>query len=266
MRQCMPEEYSNYIAWAKEADGDSVYPGAVAEGVQSGAVYTDGNAVLFHHFCGFAHIAGDPDSAFLAEIAARFFGETPPLGRFVLITARPEIRAFFAAQPGIAADERYYFRAESAPEIAVPAGFSASAVTPALLPRIHGRIIPSFSWASDAQFLRSGFGCCILDGETAAACAFSAAVTAQAADIGLETQEAYRRRGLAACAAAAVMREAVRRGKAPVWACSTANIASAKTAQKLGFRHTHTCTVLRRSGESLPRDRNAPHSTNAAQI
>lgn len=247
MRKCMPDAYAAFLPQAKEADGDPVYPCSVAEGKQSGEIYTDGNAVLFHHFCGFAYISGDPDAAFLAEIAECFFGETPPPRRFVLITARPEIRDYFAGYPGIEAGARFYFRADSAPEIAVPAGFSASAITPGLLPHIRGRIIPSFSWDSDAQFLHAGFGCCILDGETVAACAFSAAVTAQAVDIGLETQAQYRRRGLAVCAAAAVMRETLRQGKTPVWACSTANAGSVKTAQKLGFHHVRTCTALYRA-------------------
>ena len=246
MRKCRKEEFAAFLPQARAAAGDSVYPCAIAEGIQSGDIYTDGHAVLFHHYCGFAYLSGEPDAAFFSEIAERFFGDQPQPRRFVLITDRADVIDYYANLPQIIAEQRLYFQAASAPDIALPEGFSCRPVTPALLPRMQGRIVPAFSWESDAQFLRSGFGSCILQGDTVAACAFSAAVTAEAVDIGLETQEAFRRRGLAVCAAAAVMREIIRQGKTPVWACHTANTGSAKTALRLGFRPTHTCTVLRR--------------------
>lgn len=246
MRKCWKEEFAAFLPQARAAAGDSVYPCAIAEGIQSGDIYTDGHAVLFHHYCGFAYFSGDPDAAFLSETAECFFGDHPQPRRFALITDRADVIDYYANLPQIIAEKRLYFTADAAPDIAVPEGFSCRPVTSALLPRIQGRIIPAFSWESDAQFLRSGFGSCILQGETVAACAFSAAVTAEAVDIGLETQEAFRRRGLAVCAAAAVMREIIRQGKTPVWACHAANTGSAKTALRLGFRPTHTCTVLRR--------------------
>lgn len=246
MIQHESRDFTAFSSAARAAAGDTVYPRSMAEGYQSGDIYTDGNAVLFHHFCGFAYLSGDPQQEFLDEIRMRFFA-APQKRRFILITDREDVTAFFAGQPEIAAEERRYFHAKTAPEIAVPEGFALEPLTADLLPRLSGRIIPSFSWESDAQFLRSGFGFCILHGTEIAACAFSAAVTADTVDIGVETAETFRRRGLAACAAAAVMRETVRQGKAPVWACHALNIGSAKTAQALGFQQTHTCTVLHRN-------------------
>lgn len=243
MKQIDPQTFTAFTAAARNAAGDSVYPRSIAEGYQSGDLYSGRDAVLFHHFCGFAYLSGMPSAAFLAEIRTQFFAAAQPR-RFVLITDCDDVTAYFAAQPEIIAEKRRYFRADAAPDIAVPEGFSLAPLTADLLPRLSGRIIPAFSWESDAQFLRNGFGFCILHGDEVAACAFSAAVTADAVDIGVETAETYRRKGLAACAAAAVMRETLRQGKTPVWACHAANTGSAKTAEKLGFRQTHTCTVL----------------------
>ena len=237
MKQVATAEYPAYMQQARAASGDQVYPCSIAEGIQSGEIYTDGNAVLFHHYCGFAYLSGTPDAAFLREITERFFRDAPQPRRFVLITDQPEIIAYYAADPAVCAEKRFYFRADKAPEIAVPDGFSLSEITAEHLSRLQGRIIPAFSWESAAQFLQD---------DTIAACAFSSAVTSDFVDIGIETQEAFRRKGLAVCAAAAVMQAIIRQGKTPVWACHAANTGSVKTAQKLGFRQTHTCTVLRK--------------------
>ena len=87
----------------------------------------------------------------------------------------------------------------------------------------------------------------MLYGDEVAAWAFSSTVTAEFVDIGVETREAFRRKGLAGCAAAAVMQAVFAQGKIPVWACHAQNIGSAKTAQALGFHQTHICTVLHKN-------------------
>lgn len=243
MKQIDQRDFPAFETAAQNTGGDPVYPCSVTQGYQSGDLYAIGGAVLFHHYCGFAYLSGETPAEVLEAVRTRFLSGPQPR-RFVLITDRAEVIAYFRDFAEIAAEERLYFRADTAPEPAVPAGFSLKPLTADLMPRLSGRIIPAFSWESDAQFLRSGFGYCLLHGEEIAACAFSAAVTANAADIGVETAEAFRRKGLAACAAAAVMQETLRRGKTPVWACHAANTGSAKTAEKLGFRQTHTCTVL----------------------
>lgn len=245
MKQVPNESFRHYLAAADAASGDSVYPRSIAEGVQSGEIFTAGGAVLFRHSCGFAYLSGEPDAAFLDEIAARFF-RAAQSRRFLLITADPRICDYFVSHAGATAEQRIYYRADTAPELpAAPAGFTLRRIGAELLPRITGRIVPSFSWTAPEQFLANGFGFCVMHGETAAACAFSAAVTSECVDIGVETAEEFRRQGLAKIAAAAVMREAVSRGKKPVWAHHAANAGSMHTALALGFRQTHVCCTLR---------------------
>ena len=247
MKQINPTDYHLFLQQAEAAAGDFVYPRSIAEGRQSGEIYTHGDAVLFHHFCGFAYLSGNPEQAFLEKIRAQFFDYSAPNRRFLLITDQPNIAAYYTGDSAILAEQRLYFRADHAPQIAVPEGYSLSEVTPDLLPRLKGRIVPAFSWESDAQYLQNGIGYCVLHGDEVAAWAFSAAVTAEFVDIGVETREAFRQKGLAGCAAAAVMQAVISQGKTPVWACHAQNIGSSKTAQALGFHRTHICTVLHRN-------------------
>ena len=112
---------------------------------------------------------------------------------------------------------------------------------------IQGRIIPAFSWDSDEAFLKNGFGYVAMDGEKFAAIAFSAAVSSEEVDIGVETNEAYRNRGLAKIVARYMIREILNIGKIPVWAHAAGNTASMKTALGVGFKEIHCNTIIRKA-------------------
>ena len=244
MREAAKADFSAYLPQARTASGDSLYPCAIAEGIQSGNIITDGNAVLFHHYCGFAFLSGSPDDAFMDDIADRLLHPAPER-RFVLISDDPAICSRLSALDGLTRSDRIYYRAAQAPpEFALPDGMALCRITPELLPLIRGRIVPAWSWESPEQFFAHGFGYCVMHKNTAAAAAFTAAAAADAVDIGVETAENYRRQGLAKIAAAAVMREAQQRGKAAVWAHHAANTGSMKTAQALGFSQVKICSAF----------------------
>ena len=242
MREAAKADFSAYLPQARTASGDSLYPCAIAEGIQSGNIITDGDAVLFHHYCGFAFLSGSPDDIFMDYIADRLLH---PDRRFVLISDDPAICSRLSALDGLTRSDRIYYRTEQAPpESALPDGMTLCRITPELLPLICGRIIPAWSWESPEQFFAHGFGYCVMHKNTAAAAAFTAAATADAVDIGVETAAEYRRQGLAKIAAAAVMREARQRGLAMCWAHHADNIGSMKTAQALGFSQTKICMLF----------------------
>ena len=113
------------------------------------------------------------------------------------------------------------------------------------LSKIEGRIIPSFSWASPEQLLKEGFGYIALDQGQVCAVSFSAAVSSDEIDIGVETHEDYRKMGLASLLAGRMCDRIVEIGKKPVWAHHAANAGSMHTALALGFRQTHVCCTLR---------------------
>ena len=70
------------------------------------------------------------------------------------------------------------------------ADFQIEQINAGNISKIEGRIIPSFSWESPEQFLEEGFGYVALDRGQVCAVAFSAAVSSDEVDIGVETAEA----------------------------------------------------------------------------
>ena len=66
--------------------------------------------------------------------------------------------------------------------------------------------------------------------------AFSAAVSSRQVDIGIETAEAHRRKGLAAIAAKKMVSYVKSIHKEPVWDCDAKNTGSRRTAEKVGFQ------------------------------
>ena len=75
----------------------------------------------------------------------------------------------------------------------------------------------------------------------------SAQTTAQTdryADIGVDTNEQWRRRGFATSAASIVARQIQESGRIPVWSCGEDNMASLRVAQKLGFREVSRLTYV----------------------
>ena len=131
-------------------------------------------------------------------------------------------------------------------DVADESEFRIERITRENVSMIEGRIIPSFSWESSEQFLKEGFGYIALDQEQVCAVAFSAAVSSMEIDIGVETHEDYRRKGLAAILTGRMCEHIAAIGKKPVWACSTMNKGSMSTALKCGFVQDRINTVIRK--------------------
>lgn len=74
----------------------------------------------------------------------------------------------------------------------------------------------------------------IVNGEIVAI-ANTAALTDRFGEVGVETLEAHRGRGLATAAASLVCRELQRAGRTPRWSTGEHNLASRRIAEKLGF-------------------------------
>ena len=78
------------------------------------------------------------------------------------------------------------------------------------------------------------------------AVAFSAAVSSDEVDIGVETDENYRHQGLAKVVADRMCREIISQGKKPVWAHAIANEGSKYTALGVGFTNDRVNTVIKK--------------------
>lgn len=241
MKEILAQDHAQYRE-AALACCDVVYTLPIAEGVQGGRIFTLGDTVLFWHFCGFAYLAGSPDADALAELSDFILQADT---RFLLITDDSAVTAFFADDPAFQISRRvYYVGVRDVPPPALPEGFTLRRIGAERLPRLHGRIVPAFSWDSPERFLQRGFGFCITQGDCGAAWAFTAAISSLHCDIGVETVPAFRGMGLAKCAAYAVLQEIISSGRTPCWAHHEANIGSQKIAQALGFQRDKICHVI----------------------
>ena len=250
MKKLTTAEYTDAEGLIRPDQCGAVYPYSVTEGFQTGDVYLQGNAALIWHQCGFAFLCGDYDTGTLSAVYETFLSPHGNLPRrFVLFADSPEVTAYFSGMPFLTVEERIFFaysgHAKDTP--ALPDGFRLAEINGALLAQISGRITPAFSWESAEQFLQNGRGFCVLEGDIPAAWSFSAAVSQDEIDIGIETDAAYRQRGLAKNAAGAAIRYALEIGKKPVWACHAGNTASARLALSLGFAQTAKCCTIRKT-------------------
>ena len=96
-------------------------------------------------------------------------------------------------------------------------------------------IIPSFSWSNQEEFIKNGFGYCLVDEGRMLACAFASGVSKEYVDIGVETAEECRGKGYGRIVAAEMVKEILRRGKTPVWGCDIRNESSMRLACSVGF-------------------------------
>ena len=243
-----PERYPALRTLIDPDGCGAVYAYAVAEGIQSGILYTDENetVLLVRHVCGFALLFGDYTEDTLREIG-EMIRQPAPFSRMILFAPDDRAAAYFSNQDDFITEQRLFFRYSSG-EIP-PESSAAEHLTPARTEQISGRITPSFSWDNMDDFAINGTGYCIMQDGVPAAWAFSAAVSSRETDIGVETHENYRRRGFAFAAASAMIRDTLLRGKQPVWACHAENTGSRKLAEALGFSVCGQCTTVRRRSE-----------------
>lgn len=98
-------------------------------------------------------------------------------------------------------------------------------------------------WDSMDDFLLHGIGYCCVEDKIAVSLSYTSFISDSYYEIGIETLTDYRKKGHAYTSARSVLDAVILKGKIPFWECSTDNIASAKTAEKLGFRKkiVYTC-------------------------
>jgi RimJ/RimL family protein N-acetyltransferase len=123
----------------------------------------------------------------------------------------------------------------------LPAGFSMERATGELLARSDLKNVDRCrDWAvgnfgSAEEFDRNGFGFCLVHGEEIASWCVADCVVGHRAEVGIHTDESYRRRGLARCVVAAAVEHCLANGITQIgWHCGSANLASAATA--VGFK------------------------------
>ncbi|MBQ6252635.1 GNAT family N-acetyltransferase [Ruminococcus sp.] len=244
MKEIPTKEYRSYIAEAQSIAFCTVYPTAVAEGIQSGQIYKGSSCTVFRCHNGFTFVSGVPDSKDTAELHRLIINEGAKL-----LTDDDSLCKALSAMGGVTLFPRYNysFRHDKAPVAELPDGYTLRSIDAELFDRLTGTVVPSMFWSDCKEFSANGKGICIMHGAEPASWAFTSAVSSTEADIGIETAEAHRHRGLAYAAAGAVIREVLPQRR-PVWGCHQSNKGSAHTAEKLGFVRALPCTLIRKSG------------------
>lgn len=242
MQRVEKENYSIFIKLAKENTCNTVYPMSIAEGFQEGDIYTDcvehPTFALFWHVSGFAYLTGRPNDEYLEDIYKLMRNEDGTNPRRLVLELKDEVVAtYFQKKENVEEQPRYRFRLQEKDtfEGVLPEGYEIKEVDGQLLSKISGFVVPASFWKSDKEFLEKGKGYCIMYGDEFASVAFAAAVSSEQVDIGIETAETHRRKGLAAIAAKKMVEYVKSIHKEPVWDCIASNVGSRCTAEKVGF-------------------------------
>jgi predicted GNAT family acetyltransferase len=107
-------------------------------------------------------------------------------------------------------------------------------------------------FTSAVHLIEGGLGFGVVDGDRLACAATSYAVSASFVEVAIATRPAYRGRGLAAAAAAALMGHCLDVGLTPRWSAS--NPVSQRLAVRLGFQMAGVCEVLYLAGKEFTVD------------
>jgi RimJ/RimL family protein N-acetyltransferase len=197
------------------------------------------------------YLAGDPDSpGFAEELAEEIFAKHI-LGRAVsalYVATDPDlwwehlVRVLGPFVP-IPTSSFYYLcrKLEFDWRVAVPEGFAVEPISMELIKRPGSDLPPDVmawmeEWGSIEEFLEGGFGYLALDGDRVVSWVIADGVVGDSCEIGVFTEEAYRRRRLGAVTTAAAVEHAFSLGLGQVgWHCTAENEASIRTAEWVGF-------------------------------
>ena len=95
------------------------------------------------------------------------------------------------------------------------------------------------------RFEEAGFGFALCDGDQPLSEAYAGFLGKGVAEIGLVTREEVRRKGFATMTCAYLIAYCLKFGYSIRWSCGADNVASIKTAEKLGFRDQKESKILR---------------------
>ena len=239
MKRISENEYHKYIPWAKATTANRVYPCSIAEGFQSGDIYVndgiDTETVLFWHYCGFAYISGAVSKTILDGMMDDICRKSTR--RMLLITDQDFAIHYFedrGKEIGKRVEYDYSFAGNTVKRHAGIDNIEIRRIDAGNIGAITGKVIPGFSW-ENSEFLKKGFGYAAFDHEKYAGVAFSAAISSENVDIGVEVDLAFRNRGIATALARKMCEEAILLGKKPVWAHLETNTGSMRTAVRCGF-------------------------------
>ena len=134
--------------------------------------------------------------------------------------------------------------------INIPDGFTLGRITKEILEQYDSEHSQNLSkmisqyWGSSRNFFQNGFGFCLKSEEEMLSWCITDYIVGNRTELGVETNEEYRKRGFASIVAASTISGCLKRNVNHIgWQAWKSNIASAKTAEKLCFKKTGETTV-----------------------
>jgi GNAT superfamily N-acetyltransferase len=234
----------------------------VLEGNQIGHVWVDQvpnprAAVMISDFC---YLTSTPDASDLQADTAKWL-EDEVLHRQeytpIFYFSRPWEAALQTILPAYGVqryvrnvfdfDVQRYRELQTGWQKRIPTGFALHRLNVQTAPDAGG--IP-YIWGSVENFMEHGFGFCMLDeSQSDEHLAFAASVQTVFvgdchAETGVETREAYRRKGLATALCCAYIDLCLQSGIYPEWGCGDDNKPSERLACKLGYTNKHETSFL----------------------
>ena len=225
---------------------DSVFINSVLSGSGFGRVFIDNleapTTALVWHRCGFAYICGKPSEGFLYEIVSLLYEKFEPnQRRFRLHLYSKAIAEFFNSLSGLKIWTQQVFSLNKSKLVPhykrLADGYTLKEAELCDIEGFSGKITPSFSWASNEQFIREGKAFCAIYNSKVAAMAFTCAFGGKIVDIGIETAAEHRGKGLGKAVASKLAEYLLDNGYSPVWRCAESNPASRGIAEAVGFLH-----------------------------
>ncbi len=117
----------------------------------------------------------------------------------------------------------------------MPTGVEIVRTDAEIFEAMTGAVVPKYFLDSVEDFEADGVGFSLLSGGRLAATAFSAYLSGDQLELGIETMPEFRGKGFAELVCAALIDWCGDHGYEPLWSCRFENVASYALAQKLGF-------------------------------
>lgn len=103
---------------------------------------------------------------------------------------------------------------------------------------MNGSVVPKYFWNSEEDFLKSAVAFALFYKDELASMSFSSYWFGNDFEMGIETKEKFRGKGLAELVCRAIIDYCIENNYEPIWSCRLENTASYKLAQKLGYEPT----------------------------
>lgn len=276
MLQLSPSDYHRVTPLLRDLPMNTLFARAVVEGRAGGRVYVDDpldpRACYVAHPYGMSLLFGSTTSLhFRSGLIRYLIGEAPSRSTTEWLQIYPNdwshilepmldsrgagTRSMGASDDAsdvlVLLDTRVNFQfdrsryAKLRQSLALPPGCEIIDDVHAIYAGMRGGVVPVAFWIRAKELAEHGAAYGLRYRGELAAAAFSAFVSDDALELGIETDERFRGRGFARHACSALIDHCLQRRLEPVWACRLTNVASYRLAEGLGFTHFRSLPYYR---------------------